>query len=111
MKRLTTLLAASALLASSGVATASEEPSSLQMSFIETGDLKLIYFDGLKYLTPYVVRSFTNSTNWQKRAPREMASRPMAPVPAKRSSTRAPSQPVRCQSSGWRCVRSEPTPS
>ena len=67
MKRLTTLLAASALLASSGVATASEEPSSLQMSFIETGDLKLIYFDGLKYLTPYVVRSFTNSTNWQKR--------------------------------------------
>ncbi|HEV8094083.1 MAG TPA: hypothetical protein VGP71_00055 [Burkholderiales bacterium] len=39
----------------------------LGLSFIETEDLRLIYFDPLGFLTPHTVRTFTNSLAWQKK--------------------------------------------
>ena len=45
-------------------AFAGENP--LGMSFVETKDLKLIYFDPLGYLVPHTVRTFTNSQEWQR---------------------------------------------
>ena len=39
----------------------------LGMSFIETEDLRLIYFDPLGFLAPHAVRTFTNSLAWQRR--------------------------------------------
>ena len=39
----------------------------LGMSFIETEDLRLIYFDSLGFLAPHAVRTFTNSLAWQRR--------------------------------------------
>lgn len=39
-----------------------------ELSTIETDDLRLLYFDPSEtYLTPYVVRSFTNSIDHQRR--------------------------------------------
>jgi hypothetical protein len=46
-------------------AAADENP--LGISYVETKDLKLIYFDPLGYLAPYAVRTFTNSLEWQRR--------------------------------------------
>ncbi len=46
------------------VATADENP--LGMSYVETKDLKLIYFDSLDYLVPHATRTFTNSLAWQR---------------------------------------------
>jgi hypothetical protein len=34
---------------------------------VQTPDLQLVYFDSLAYLTPYLVRTFTNSQAWQRR--------------------------------------------
>jgi hypothetical protein len=54
-------------LACAGAAQA--QPSSpLGLSYIETRDLRLIYFDPtLTYLTPHAVRTFTNSLAWERR--------------------------------------------
>ena len=38
----------------------------LGLSFIETNDLRLIWFDPLGYLRPHAIRTFTNSIEWQK---------------------------------------------
>jgi len=46
-------------------AAADENP--LGMSYVETKDLKLIYFDSLDYLAPLAVRTFTNSFAFQRR--------------------------------------------
>jgi hypothetical protein len=54
------------LLALLPVAAAAEE-NSLGMSYVETKDLKLIYFDILDYIAPHAVRTFTNSLAWQRR--------------------------------------------
>jgi hypothetical protein len=43
------------------------EESPLGISYVETKDLKLIYFDPLAYLVPHAVRTFTNSLLWQRR--------------------------------------------
>jgi hypothetical protein len=43
------------------------EEDSLGLSYVETKDLKLIYFDSLDYLVPHAVRTFTNSVAWQRR--------------------------------------------
>ncbi len=43
------------------------EESSLGLSYVETRDLKLIYFDSLDYIVPHAVRTFTNSVAWQRR--------------------------------------------
>ncbi|HXN15287.1 MAG TPA: hypothetical protein VN878_02850, partial [Usitatibacter sp.] len=44
------------------------EESPLGLSYVETRDLKLIYFDPtLSYLAPHAVRTFTNSLEWQRR--------------------------------------------
>ena len=49
----------------SGAAAADESP--LGQSYVETKDLKLVYFDPLGYLAPHAVRTFTNSLAWQRR--------------------------------------------
>jgi hypothetical protein len=46
-------------------ATADENP--LGMSYVETKNLKLIYFDPLGYLVPLAVRTYTNSFEFQRR--------------------------------------------
>ncbi len=43
------------------------EDDSLGLSYVETRDLKLIYFDSLDYIVPHAVRTFTNSLAWQRR--------------------------------------------
>jgi hypothetical protein len=44
------------------------EVSPLGLAFIETRDLRLVYFDPtLTYITPHAVRTFTNSLAWQRR--------------------------------------------
>ena len=40
---------------------------SLGMSYVETKDLRLVYFDSLDYLRPHSVRTFTNALIWQKK--------------------------------------------
>ena len=47
------------------LAAADENP--LGMSYVETKDLRLIYFDPLDFLGPHAVRTFTNSLAWQRR--------------------------------------------
>ena len=54
------------LLALLPVSAAAEE-SPLGMSYVETNDLRLIYFDSLSYLEPHSIRTFTNSLQWQRR--------------------------------------------
>ena len=54
------------LLALSPLAAAADE-SPIGASYVETKDLKLIYFDSLGYLAPHAVRTFTNSLTWQRR--------------------------------------------
>jgi hypothetical protein len=46
-------------------AVADDDP--LGMSYVETKDLRLIYFDPLEFLAPHAVRTFTNSLAWQRR--------------------------------------------
>ena len=47
------------------VCAAEENP--LGMSYDESEDLHLIYFDSLSFMTPHTVRTFTNSIAWQKK--------------------------------------------
>ena len=47
-------------------ATAAQE-SSLGLSYVETADVKVIYFDSLGYLAPHTLRTFTNALAWQRR--------------------------------------------
>jgi hypothetical protein len=54
------------LLALLPVAAAAEE-NPLGISYVETKDLRLIYFDPLEFLAPHAVRTFTNSLAWQRR--------------------------------------------
>jgi hypothetical protein len=49
------------------VAAAAADESPVGMSYVETKNLKLIYFDSLAYLAPLAVRTFTNSFAWQRR--------------------------------------------
>ena len=58
-----------ALLAGLSIVSAvhADDDNPLGLSFIETADLRLIYLTpSLDYLTPHVVRTFTNSVRWQK---------------------------------------------
>ena len=52
------------------------------MSYVETKDLRLNYYDYLGYLAPHAVRTFTNSLAWQRRmfgwVPSEPHDRPAA---------------------------------
>ena len=47
--------------------TVAAEESPFGASYVETRDLKLVYFDPLAYLVPHAVRTFTNSLAWQRR--------------------------------------------
>ena len=55
------------LLALAPMACAADDGNGLGMSYVETADLKLVYFDPLGYLTPHAVRTFTNSLAWQQK--------------------------------------------
>jgi len=46
---------------------ADEDENPLGMTYLETPDLRLIWFEPLGYLAPHAVRTYTNSLNWQKR--------------------------------------------
>lgn len=48
-------------------AAASADESPVGISYVETKDLRLYYYDYLSYLTPHAVRTFTNSLAWQRR--------------------------------------------
>ncbi len=48
-------------------AAAAADENPLGMSFVETANLRLIYFDPLGFLAPHAVRTFTNSLAWQRR--------------------------------------------
>ena len=54
------------LLALMPVAAAADE-SPVGMSYVETKDLRLIYYDSLGYLVPHAVRTFLNSLAFQRR--------------------------------------------
>jgi len=60
------LLAALSIGSAAPTAHAADD-NPLGLSVIETPDLRLIYLTpSLDYLTPHVVRTFTNSVRWQK---------------------------------------------
>jgi hypothetical protein len=46
---------------------ASADDSPLGMSYVETRDLRVIYFDVLDYLVPHATRTATNSLEWQRK--------------------------------------------
>ena len=46
---------------------ASADESPVGISYVETKDLRLFYYDSLDYLAPHAVRTFTNSFEWQRR--------------------------------------------
>ena len=46
---------------------ASADDSPLGMSYVETKDLRVIYFDVLNYLVPHATSTATNSLEWQRR--------------------------------------------
>jgi hypothetical protein len=49
-------------------AAGAADESPLGLSFVETKDIRLIYFDPtLTYLAPHAVRTFTNAIEWQRR--------------------------------------------
>ena len=49
-------------------AARADEASPLSLSYIDTADVELVYFDPtLSYLTPHAIRTFTNAMAWQKR--------------------------------------------
>src|SRR4029079_8070671 len=56
-------------------ALAGAEGNSLPLSYVETENLRLVYFDPLGYLVPHAVRTYTNALAWERRtfdwSPRE----------------------------------------
>lgn len=56
------------MLAAGPLASVAADESPLGLSYVETRDVKLIYFDPtLTYLAPHAVRTFTNALAWQRR--------------------------------------------
>jgi hypothetical protein len=43
------------------------DKSPVDVSWVETKDLRLYFYDPLEYLVPHAVRTFTNSLEWQRR--------------------------------------------
>ena len=60
-------LALALLLPHAAAAGEAEQENSLGMSFIDTPDARLIWFEPLDYLAPHVIRTYTNSLGWQRR--------------------------------------------
>src|SRR5213075_2780691 len=48
-------------------AMSAADDNPLGLSYVETKELRLIYFDSLGYLVAHAVRTFTNSLEWQRR--------------------------------------------
>ena len=42
------------------------DDNALGLSYVDTPDVSVIYFDSLGYLVPHSVRTFTNSLVWQR---------------------------------------------
>ena len=49
------------------LAPAGQDVSPLGLSYVQTKDLRLIFFDSLDFLVPHAVGTFTNSLAWQRR--------------------------------------------
>jgi len=49
-----------------GLASAAEE-NPLGISYLETPDLRLIWFEPLGYFAPHTIRTYTNALQWQRR--------------------------------------------
>ncbi|GMU73356.1 MAG: hypothetical protein AMXMBFR42_28110 [Burkholderiales bacterium] len=64
MHRLLACLGLCAACASPGAPA--QETNPLGLSYLETADLRLIWFDGLDYLAPHAARTFSNSLAWQR---------------------------------------------
>jgi len=60
-------LALVTLMPQASVAATGDDDSPLGLSYVETKDLKLVYFDSLGHLVPHAVRTFSNSHAWQRR--------------------------------------------
>jgi len=56
-----------ALLPGLGCAEPLADDNPLGLSFVQTPDLELVWFEPLGYLAPHAVRTFTNSLQWQQR--------------------------------------------
>ena len=55
-------------LAAAGASLAAEERGPYGLAYVETPDVRLVYFDPtLTYLSPHALRTFTNSLAWQRR--------------------------------------------
>ena len=54
------------LLALLPVAAIAEDQSPVGISYVQTKDLTLYYYDSVDYLVPHAVRTFTNSLAWQR---------------------------------------------
>ena len=69
MPKATTLLARALCLlwTCAALGAAADDADPYQMSYVQTKDLQLIYFDPLAYMVPHAVRTFTNSHAWQRR--------------------------------------------
>jgi hypothetical protein len=55
-------------------AAAGESP--VDMSYVETKDITLIHYDGLRYLAPHAIRTYMSSLAWQRRTFGWMPSEP-----------------------------------
>ena len=55
------------LLAIAAPAAAADDASPLGLSYVETSDLTIVYFDSLSHLVPHATRTLTNSHAWQRR--------------------------------------------
>ena len=85
------------------------------MSYVETKDLRLIYFDSLRYLVPHAVRTYTNSLAWQRRMlgwvpVRADHRRPEGPLGLRQRGGRRPRRAT-CSSSTSRPLRTPSRPS
>ena len=58
-------------------AAQAQEDSPLGMSYVQTADQRLIYFDSLGYLWPHSLRTFANAHAWQRRV---LSWKPSEPV-------------------------------
>jgi len=56
-----------ALLLASLASTAAADDGGLGLSYVQTKDVRIVYFDSLDYLVPHAARTFANSLAWHRR--------------------------------------------
>ena len=75
--------------------------SALGMSFIDTPDLRLVWFEPLGYLVPQTIRTFTNSLEWQRRMLGWVADPSARPIVLRTWATTAMRRPRRRRATVW----------